>query len=226
MNVVNKICFTTLLVFITLQTTYSQSVSGNYKIKLLFSSGLSSHFNKPVLFPIGYTDASIMPKHQDAHIGYQLSVLGMWGINDLFDIGIIGNISKFGFTETGDELSFWSNEISDYSIDRTFSLYGFGLSANCNLIRRKNDVVLVNTSIWYENFMDTKGVYLFSESENRHKFSTQFMLEYAHKLTKNISLSTGLNAVISLDDYYELIAYRPIRYGVSFGVQYTFNTKK
>ena len=215
-----KIVLAVVVVCVFINDSSAQAKTNGYVIKSNIILGFSSHSNNPVQFPIGYTDASITPHLQQSNLGYQISITGLRELSKVLSIGLSASISKFGFTETGDELSFWSNEIYQYSIAREFKMYGFGLSTGINILNNNVNMLSIFVCAKYEEFISTKGVYLWSDSYNKSKFASDISVEYGHLLTANTYLTMGLNSVVSLNDFFETIKYKPVRWGISIGINY------
>ncbi len=160
MKLTLKILLAVLVAYLFINDNYAQVKTNGYVIKSNIILGFSSHSNKPVQFPIGYTDASITPHLQQSNLGYQISITGLRELSKVLSIGLSASISNFGFIETGDELSFWSNEIYQYNIEREFKMYGFGLSTGINILNNNVNIVSIFVGAKYEEFISTKGVFL------------------------------------------------------------------
>ncbi|NBC09525.1 MAG: hypothetical protein GVY26_20225, partial [Bacteroidetes bacterium] len=191
-----------------------------YMLKANAGLGLNTHFDKPVRFPLGYTDAWIEPEQQRPRTSFQGNLMVLKALNDRFSIGVSGSYSTFGFVETGSELSFWTGTHTPYRKERAFEMYGLGLIAGVHIIKSDLSKLSAYTGLRYEEIIDSKGIYLWRESYNQDKFAAELLLEYGHKLARRLYLTIGLQSVLSLNDFYETIPYRPLRYGVSLGVEY------
>jgi hypothetical protein len=174
-----KIFLTAFVLCSVIYQVYSQAKSNGYKLKANFTIGQSGHPNTPVQFPIWYTDASITPDHQQSRLGYQISIAGLRELNDVVSIGLTANISKFGFIETGDELSFWSNAIHRYSIQREFKMYGVGITSGISILQNVVNTLSSFIGIEYQEFTSTEGVYLWREVITNQNLPQAFQLNMA-----------------------------------------------
>ena len=194
--------------------------SAGYLFKANFSAGLNTHFEKPVRFPLGYTDAWIEPEQQKPRASFQYNIMALKALNGRFFIGVSGSYATFGFVETGSELSFWTGTHTPYRRERAFEMYGLGLIAGVHIVKKDLSKLSAYTGLRYEEIIDSKGIYLWRESYNQDKFAAELLLEYGHKLARRLYLTIGMQSVLSLNDFYETIPYRPLRYGVSLGLEY------
>lgn len=221
MKIKNLKIFSFWIMFLTISTyATAQDDKNGYLIKSNFLFGLSSHSNKPIQFPLGYSDTWITPKSQDSRLGYQASLIFLKEINKILLTGLSGNFSKFGFVEKGTELSFWTGMEGEQTTLREFEMYSFGVIAGINILKTDLNKFSTYIGFRYEELISTEGLYLRDEDDNRDKFASEILIEYGHKLSKRVNLTIGLNSVMSLTDFFEYIGYRPIRYGVSLGIEY------
>lgn len=199
---------------------YAQEPENGFRIKSSITVGFSHSLNNLVQFPLGYTDAQITPDHHQSRIGYQVTLAGLKELNNVFSIGVMADISKFGFLEYGNELNFWSNHNSRYVLLREFKMYGFGITSGIDILENEVNRLSTYLGIKFEEFISTQGVYIWGEEENQSKYAVTISMEYSHVLSPNMSMNIGLNSVISLKEFYTSINYKPIRYGISIGAEY------
>ena len=198
----------------------AQSGLKNYKLSVKLSTGYSSHSNKPVEFPIGFTEASRNPQNQETNQGYDLSICVLKHMSNRFLIGGEVYGSKFGFNERGDELRFWTNEIIQYSINREFTIIGFGPKLGFELLNNKTNKISIYSGASYESTVSTKDVYLWRTDLNKSKFSVNSSVAYSHRLADKFHLLLGLYTRININHFFEGIEYRPYRYGITAGIEY------
>lgn len=189
----------------------------NLTIRTSIISGY--HSKKPIQFPIGYTDASITPSQQSYNLGYDLSAEISTSINRRFNSGIIFYLTQFSFKENGDELSYWTNDIFDYSLSRAFNLLGIGFISGFNVIDQKLSKLSISTGLTYEMMLSNRNIILLKESENNSKYSVSCSIDYTHRITQHSNLLLGLLGRFALRDYFSSINYRPNRYGLSIGME-------
>ena len=197
-------------------------------INLIFRTSAISgyHSKKPVNFPIGYTNASITPSQQNYRLGYDLSAEISTSINKRFYSGIIIYLSEFSFRENGDELNFWTNDIFDYSILREFNILGIGVNSRFKIIDQKLSKLKLGTGLAYEVILSNRNIFLWKEGENNSKFSVNCSIDYTHKISQNSNLLFGLLGRFALRNYFSTINYKPMRYGVSVGIETNIVKKK
>jgi hypothetical protein len=200
---------------------YSQSNFKNYSLILKASPIYGYHPNKPVPFPIGYTDAFLFPLNQDYHIGFDVSADILYQLNKHFQIGVTTYISRFGFTESGEELNFWSGKTSNYTIDRQFTLHGIGIQTGYHILKNDLNKLTLNMGVTFERLISSRQIYLWREEENNPKYSFNSSIDYSHKLTHKFDILIGLNSRIGLKEYFSSIAYKPSRLGVNIGLAYS-----
>jgi hypothetical protein len=193
----------------------------NLNLTIRASAITGCHIDKPIKFPIGYTEASITPIQQQYRLGYDISTEISKFINNRFSSGIILYLTQFSFEESGSELSFWTNEISNYSLSRDFTMLGIGVNTGFRLINKELSSLNFSTGLTYEIMLSNKNIFLWRESENNSKYSFNCAIEYTHKVSKHSNLLIGLMSKFGLKDYFSSIKYKPTRYGVSIGMQMT-----
>lgn len=195
----------------------------SYNLILKFTPIYGNHSSDLVKFPVGYSDAQINPRSQEYSLGYDGSISVLRKVGTRLRLGLTGYYSHFGFTEYGEELSFWSNELTNYTIAREFNLLGFGVQSGYILLMKKSSRLTINTGLCYEFFTSKKGVYLWRETENRNKYTFSSSLDYSHKIKESIDLIVGLNTRLSLKKYFSYIEYQPSRFGVNVGIAFKIN---
>ena len=209
-----------LILFILIcNCLYGQNSFKNINLIIRASAISGYHSEEPVKFPIGYTEFSITPSQQNYRLGYDLSAEITTSINRRFNSGIIIYLSKFSFVENGDELSWWTNDIFDYTLSREFNIIGMGISSGFKIIDSKLSKLSISTGLAYEMLLSSKNVFLWKESENNSKYSVSCSIDYTHKITQHSNLLFGLLGRFALRDYFSSINYRPMRYGVSIGME-------
>lgn len=210
----------TVSFLIFLGDAYAQKgTGGNLKAKAAIGVGFNHPIGRPIEFPIGYTDAAINPLAQTPELGYQLSCSVLRRLYGQLWGGATVHVSQYSFIESGDELSFWANQIRPYSIKRSFDMYGLGATLGFVLIDNKVDNLTAFATVNYEAFLSTENIFLWTEAHNNHKFTSSFALEYAHALSEQWFLSFGPYMGLGLNDFYKTIAYRPVRYGIALGIE-------
>ncbi len=202
---------------------FAQSDNKGFNLKVNMGLGHSSHFNKPLEFPVPFFDLSLDPKHQYSNIGYVISLSGLKVLNKYLSVGLSSNISKFGFTEIGNNLFFGKFVGEEYRVEREFKMYGVGVTSGIDIIKKKQNKLSIYANIMYEEIISTEGIYLWSADYHKTKFAFDNSIEYGHLITSKLYLLIGLTSTISLGDFFEYIEYRPIRYGISVGCSYDIN---
>jgi len=222
MNFSIKIVSVIICQILFFNSLYSQKF--DYKrshIKTNLVLGFANHFDKPVSFP-GNSQDYLTPELQLPRLGYQLNLSYLFSLNKNFSFGLNLNTSDYSFVERGNVALDFTGEIYPYITGRSFRMYGVGIITGYEIVSNSINKVTANFGFNYENFIATEGVYLWRETQNRTKFVTTFSVDYGHLITKNIHINIGLFTALSLNDFYTNIEYRPIRYGVSVGIEYSF----
>lgn len=209
-----------LIICLSYFSSVAQIESPKYQISLKVGPNYNFHSDQIVAFPIGYTDASITPLNQEATVGYDISIAVRKEMNKYFCVGFSTYLSKFGFNETGDELSFWTNQIYEYQTNRNFTLFGLGIETGLNLYRSKTQKLQFQLGVSYEIIASKSGVNFPDEISNS-KYSINNALEYGIKMSDRISLILATNSRIGLKNYYKNINYNPTRIGITVGAEYS-----
>lgn len=214
-----------LLVFVLFSCNklLGQTESKGYRIILTIAPSYGYHKNKIIKFPIGYSDASITPISQTYNIGYDISGTAIKQLNNHIIIGVIAYVSHFGFTESGEELSFWTNQTREYRINRNFTILGVGILSGYNLKIGKLSILNLNVGLANEMIISKRGIFLWREEQNRTKYSIISSIDFGHKLSDKLNLFVGLNTRIGLNEYFDNINYKPTRIGVNIGFEYSIN---
>lgn len=212
------------ILFISIFFKYSSGQSGKHIIlKGSVTPGLSKPLNDPVHFPEGFICAYYVPSNQSPKLGFQLSLAGLYSFDNRFSLGLNGFVSDHTFVESGTIEG--NGGMSLYSIKRAFKMYGGGIQIGYCLINMEKGKLSTYLGFNYAEFISTENVYLWSEDYNKNKYQSSISLEYGHTITENLFLTCGISSSIGLVDFYETIAYRPITYGVSAGIEYVLNIK-
>ena len=201
----------------------SQAESKDYRLVLTIAPTYGYHKNKPIEFPLSYTDASITPMSQTYNIGYDISASAIKQLKNNFRMGVITYVSHFGFTESGEELNFWTNQTSAYRDNRSFTMLGVGIQSGYNLEIGELSMVNLNVGLANEMLLSKEGIFLWREEQNRTKYSLISSIEFGHKLSCRLNLLAGLNTRIGLKEYFDNIDYKPSRFGVHIGIEYSLN---
>lgn len=205
---------------------YGQDNFENIQLTIKASAITGHHTDKLIKFPIGYTDASLTPKQQQYGLGYDLSTEISTDVNRRFSSGIEIYLTQFSFDERGSELLYWSGQTSDYSLSREFTMLGVGISSEFKLINQELSNLSLNTGLSYDIMLSNKNIFLGGRSENNSKYSFNCGMEYTHKVSKYSNLLVGFVSRFGLNDYFSTINYKPIRYGVSLGMEMVIYNKE